>query len=64
MVPESENTDFSTGADSHMGNIRVFLIVAMDRQEIRIHRFHVSTVGFGEHRFQRRKPLRIAFECE
>ena len=53
-----------TGAYSHMGDIRVLLIVALDCQEVCIHRFHVSTAGFGEHGLQGREPFYVPFERE
>lgn len=53
-----------TGANSHVGNFRVHLIVVLDRQEICIHRFHLSTTGLGEHGLQGREPLYVSFESE
>lgn len=53
-----------TGANSHVGNIRIPSIVVLYRQEICIHRFHISTTGFGEHGFQGREPLYVPFERE
>jgi len=48
----------------HVCNIRVLLIVVSDRQEISIHRFNVSTTGFGEHILQCREPLCVPLEGE
>lgn len=64
MVPESESARYTTGADSHMGNVRVLPIVVLGCQEIRIHQFHVSTAGFSDHGPQRSEPLYVPFQCE
>jgi hypothetical protein len=36
----------------------------VDRQEIRIHWFHILATGFCEHRLQRRKSLFVSFKCK
>lgn len=65
MVPGSENAHYTeAGVDLHMGNVCILPIVASSRQEICIHRFHISTTGFGEHSLQRHEPLRVPFECK
>lgn len=64
MIPRSENAHYATGANSHMGDIRVLLIVASDSQEVCIHRVYVSTTGFGEHGPQSFEPLCVPFERE
>ena len=57
-------TTYAAGTDLHVGDIRVLLIVASDRQEICIHRFYVSAAGFGDHGLQCRKPLCVPLERE
>ena len=47
-----------------MGNVRVLPVMALGRQEICIHHFHVPTAGFSDHRLQRSEPLYVPFECE
>jgi hypothetical protein len=64
MVPGSESARYTTGADSHVGNVRVLPVVTLGRQEICIRQLHVSTAGFSDHRLQRSEPLYVPFECE
>ena len=64
MIPGGEKVCYPSGASSHMGDVRVLLIVALDSQEICIHRLYISTPGLGEHRPQRSEPLCVPLERE